>query len=425
MPRLPGGPATNLPPCPRPGHAGRKVVKDGRYGFPERQRFRCLGPLNEATGKTEFHRFVPPEPRVMTLSGVCDTCENEVHIHDGPLAGRTYAFPLREVAAAFVAIGTGASYTQAADRARVSSRRRRLAAERGAALVAEWLDLLGPTVVDHAAETGWPETLVLDNTWFMVKNRRTDTQTLAFNVLGAYGYPATGKPRVWKLHATHHAREQDWISFLTSLDTTVPPRLVVCDGSDAIVNAVRAVWPEQPGPSFPVPFVQRCELHLHRNGLEAMAGDHIGGHLHWMRTRLGTAFVRLEGWDELVEKASGFASTQAWLSQITDFAPTQVGVRHLLPAHHSTAALDLALGRVRDFLDSRSFVLRNARRTNLLLGLVRNHLNRVDVERDYYRLLRAQLDAAGGRLPAQRGGGDTGAGPRTARANRVPASLRA
>lgn len=370
------------------------------------------------------HRFAPETPRVMTSSGVCETCDNEVHTHTGPLAGRTWGFPLREVAAAFVAVGTGASYTQAADRARVASRRRRLDRERGGPLVAEWLDLLGPVVLDRYAEQAWPETLVLDRTWFMVENVRTGTPTLAFNVLGAYGYTTDGKRRVWGLHATHHARGEDWEAFLRTLDVKVPPRLVVCDGDGPIINAVRAVWPTTPGPTFPVPFVKRCELHLHRNGLEAMAGDSIGGHLNFLRRRLGTAFLRSEGWDELVEKAQGFASTQGWLDGIATDVEIQVGVRHLLPLHHSTAALDQALGRVRDFLDARSFVLRNQRRTNVLLGLIRNHLNGLDVERHYYQLLRDHREASSGRLPAQRSGYDRAAGPRTDPALRARSSLR-
>ena len=43
MTRLPGGPATNLPACTRVGHQERRVVKDGSYGKPPRQRFRCIG----------------------------------------------------------------------------------------------------------------------------------------------------------------------------------------------------------------------------------------------------------------------------------------------------------------------------------------------------------------------------------------------
>lgn len=371
-----------------------------------------------------FHRFAPDLPRLVTTTGVCDTCESPVHQHAGPVTSRSYGFPVREVAAAFVQVGTGASYARAADRARVSVGRRRLGGEQGGALVAEWLDLLAPVVLDAYAEVAWPETLVLDSTRFMVENVRTGTQTLAFNILGAYGYPAgRERPRVWALHATHHARQQDWEAFLRSLDITTPPRLVITDGEAAIGNAVRAVWPAPPGPTFPVPFVKRCEHHLHVNGAEAMTGDGIGGWAHWLRRRLDTAFLRQEGWDELHEKATGFASTQAWLAGIAD-VQTQVAVRCLLPDHHSTAALDTALGRVRDYLDSRSFVLRNKRRTNLALGLIRLHLNGTDVERRYQALLREHVDGHGGRLPRQRAGKDTAAGPRTPRHLRAAASLR-
>lgn len=70
---------------------------------------------------------------------------------------------------------------------------------------------------------------------------------------------------------------------------------------------MRQVWPAEVGPSFPIPFVKRCEHYLHTNGLEAMAGDNIGGRAHFMRRRLDTAFRRNEGWDELQDTAVGFA----------------------------------------------------------------------------------------------------------------------
>lgn len=79
---------------------------------------------------------------------------------------------------------------------------------------------------------------------------------------------------------------------------------------------------------------------------------------------------------------------------------------------------------MRDFLDSRSFVLRNERRTNLALGLIRLHLNGHDVERHYQTALRSWLDDRNGLLPAQRSGYDTKAGPRTEPEHRLPASLR-
>ena len=113
MPRLPGGPARDLPACPRPGHESRKVVKDGKYGSPPRQRFRC-------SDGNEFHRFVPEVPRDETHGGTCDACDTAVASHRGPVTGRRYDFPVREVAAAFVAVGGGASYQRAALRARAA-----------------------------------------------------------------------------------------------------------------------------------------------------------------------------------------------------------------------------------------------------------------------------------------------------------------
>ena len=83
---------------------------------------------------------------------------------------------------------------------------------------------------------------------------------------------------------------------------------------------------------------------------------------------------------------------QAWLAGIKAIA-TQVAVRHLLPSRHSTAAVDTALGQVRDVLDSRSFVLRNKRRTNLALSLIRLHLNGQDLEREYNTLLRTRASS--------------------------------
>jgi hypothetical protein len=50
--RASGGPARNQLGCPGPRHAARRVVEDGVYGQPPRQRFRCVGEVvNERTGE--------------------------------------------------------------------------------------------------------------------------------------------------------------------------------------------------------------------------------------------------------------------------------------------------------------------------------------------------------------------------------------
>lgn len=420
MPRLPGGPATDLPPCPRPGHADRKVVKDGRYGTPPRQRFRCAGPDG-------FHRFVPDLPRQVTHAGVCDTCDSNVPTHRGPVTSRKYGFPVREVTSAFVAVGTGVSYQQAALRARARSDRDLGSAGRGGNAVAEWLDALGPVVLDGHAEKSWPETLVLDATRFMVTNTRTGDTSMAFSVLGAYGYPTAGqgRPRVWALAAYHRSTEVEWADFLRQLDTTVPPRMVITDGAAEVANAVRQVWPTAGGDQRSVPFVFRCEHHLRENAREKLEADQVA---HWGSVRmsaLNDAFRSPQGWEAFKATVwSKHPETTGWVTDNDAAVATQVAARHLLPAHYSTAALDAQLGRVRDMLDSRSFVLRNARRTTTMLGLVRLHLNGVDNTRRYTTLLRDWLDTRQGTPPAQRAGYDTGSGRHLEAHERSVASLR-
>jgi hypothetical protein len=184
-------------------------------------------------------------PQHATHDGTCDACDSRVPSHRGPVTGRKYDLPVREVAVAFTAVGSGSSYQRAALRARAASGRRLLEGDWGGNAVAEWLDALAPVVLDAHAETSWPETLVLDSTWFMTTNVRTGTQQLAFKVLGAYGYPAPeqGRPRVWALATYHRATAVEWADFLRTLDTSTPPRPVITDGADEIANAVRQVWP--------------------------------------------------------------------------------------------------------------------------------------------------------------------------------------
>jgi hypothetical protein len=169
--------------------------------------------------------------------------------------------------------------------------------------------------------------------------------------------------------------------------------------------------------------VTRCEHHLRENVIEALANDRVDHFGSRRMDALNEAFQTPAGWYAFMATITAKQpATTTWLAANGQTVSVQVGVRQLLPDHHSTAALDQRLGRVRDFLDSRSLVLRNKRRTNLLLGLIRNHLNGVDVERRYFTQLREHIDQQ--TLPAQRAGYDTGAGPRTDAHHRQVASLR-
>jgi len=70
--------------------------------------------------------------------------------------------------------------------------------------------------------------------------------------------------------------------------------------------------------------------------------------------------------------------------------------------------LETVLERVRQQVERRAFAFRNQRRTNLFLGMMRNHEFRVDDLDHYTGLQREAARANGGRVEYQRRGYCTG-----------------
>jgi hypothetical protein len=201
----------------------------------KRQRFRC----HPADGSSP-HKFVPPVTRLISVGAVCGHCGNPVPAHQGPSTPRRYEFPVLQAAEALVMVGQGMSYTETADRLRSRNSRDRF--ECGAQLVANWVEVLTPVVAAEWKEDVWPETVVLDSTRFQVENRRTGTSSLAFHVLGAFGYEhGAASGRTLALHATPAGTNLDWIDLLQSRGGM--PAMVVCDDDSVFIKAVRSVWP--------------------------------------------------------------------------------------------------------------------------------------------------------------------------------------
>jgi hypothetical protein len=202
--------------------------------------------------------------------------------------------------------------------------------------------------------------------------------------------------RIWGTHATPTAHGHDWVRFLTSLNLPAPPTSVVADDDLAIEAAVPRMWPPAPSPSLPQPFLFACEHHLRERAKTALETDHAhAGRGRWMR-RLDTAFHRDEGWDEFHDATSMLGASAAWTADNDARLRLQTTVRHLLPAHRSTAGAEAAAHRLRNLYEQRSFSLRNAKRTNLLLGLTRLHLNNRDDVSSYHRTLRRAAEQADG-----------------------------
>ena len=123
--------------------------------------------------------------------------------------------------------------------------------------------------------------------------------------------------------------------------------------------------------------------------------------------RLDTAFRRPEGWEEFARVAAELGATATWVATNGPGIAAQVEVRHELPPHRSTAGAEAVSARLRSIFEQRSFALCNARRTNLLLGLARLHLNNADDVETYHRVLREHAEANAGTAPRpQRTGRD-------------------
>ena len=152
-----------VPPCPL--HAKRHVTRNGHYDDPGRQLWWCTPGGGEAP-----HAFAGSLPRQAGDPGhTCPSCEADLEEHQGPPSPPTstcpwVAFPVREAAAALVAVGQGLTYTEAT----TGMRKRRRGCGRGgrrprrgfppswSATGSRW----GPVVAARHAETAWPETVV-------------------------------------------------------------------------------------------------------------------------------------------------------------------------------------------------------------------------------------------------------------------------
>ncbi len=212
------------------------------------------------------------------------------------------------------------------------------------------------------------------------------------------GYTGAGQGRVWGVHASPTARTADYLDLLRGLQLPGRPASIVTDDDGAIAAAVRRKWPTRATADgeLSTPFLFACEHHLRLRAAAALEADNAhAGRGRWMR-RLDTAFRREEAWEEFRSATAVLGHAAAWVRANDDQIARQVAVRHLLPAHYSTAGAEAAAARLCGMFEQRSFALRNAARTNLLLGLARLHLNNRDDIGTYHRLLREAAEQRAG-----------------------------
>ncbi len=383
------GQRAGIPLCPR--HPTSHVVRHGTYGKPGARRQLYLCQPNAGAP----HSFSGALARRMLEHGAeCDACESHLEPHQGPPTPRRFDFTVREAAEALVSVANGVSYTLAAEAAWASSGRQMGEDDRRPQLAANWVETLTPIATAPLAETTWPETIVCDTTSFQYTDQDTERNRQAFAVMAVWGYEAGDtRGRLWKVHASHRAKEADWRRVFDLLPGA--PDLVVCDGAGAISRAVAAKWPQVSNranwsPAGAEPFVFRCEYHLRRNALGALAGYELHNNEQLLGL-LDKAFVSPQGWAAFRRAVAEHISVDAWCDGVDVQVRSQSSWRARLPQVHSNGAVEAAIVAVREAIGTRHAVLRNKYRTNQMLELVRAAINRRANVADLARTLRTDL----------------------------------
>jgi hypothetical protein len=386
------------------------VLLDGFYGRLDhyrRPRYKCV----PAHGKP--HRFTTDLARRQPTADHphgpdCQHCGHAVARHEGPETPRGFVYSAREIAEVLVALGAGTSFRKASaklrrDTGRISADKygnRRTS--RSGMLAVNYLVRFAPLIIDELLPRTWPPSLVLDGKPFLRRTTYDDGAPrqggpLDFQVYGAYGYTgAKGTGFLWRLDMRGGQDNVEWAAFLRSLpdDADGPPDWVVADDSGAIRNAVKAVWPKA---TFYV-----CEKHLNERGNKALAKDHIfGGHELYALWR--EAQWTRDNWQKFLDAldASGAENMKKWIKRKGRLIERQFDLRRS-DRVRATGAIETALDHSVSSVGERHFVLRNAARLRLLLGLVTLHEREDDDVRAYTNLIRKALLANGGR-PARRG----------------------
>jgi hypothetical protein len=373
-------------------------VRDGiqHSSLRPRQRWRCSAP--DGT----FHRFLGALSVTRVEDGVCPTCERHHGPAEGPSTPWRHDYLVREMATALVAIGGGASYTDAAERVKAQAWgekrqwHRKSSTNINGGLVADWLQQYGPVVAEAHAETEWPDTLVLDSTEFQYTDSWTGTKSRLFCVLFAYGYPSDGtRPRMWKVASSPSDSGQHWADFLSALPGK--PRVVVCDDDTNIKSGVRTHWSR----GRPI-HIHSCEHHLYRRARNAMDTDKVprDSPLH---EALNHAFHSPEEWEVLGDKVRelGSPALQRWMRGKSRMMATQLARRGEIDVY-ANGAIEAPIRTVRQGIERRAWCFRNRARMDLLLEMMRLRLNKVDSVDAYGRLIRDHLTVTKGMPPSKR-----------------------
>ncbi len=416
MARTKVDPSVVRPSCPE--HPGGRVRLDGfrRCEWSDahrRPRYRCV----TAPG-TRGHSFsVPvavrqPTERHPDSGQACPTCEHVYARHEGVKTGRDFVFGHQEIARLFLRIGEGMSLREASRELRESvfrachrhrprpSFRHIRAGEtsRQANLAVNYLDAFASAVIAALHPRIWPRVLVLDTTTLFTRGYRPSRPDGSDERVGNL---KAGTVLIALDAGDHRVRPclmrvaggkdvESWQAFFATLEGA--PGVVVADLDSAIARAVRETWPDailyHSRHHLAAQMRQRALADGVPERIRAEAPIPLARPLPWTGERakrwadhpLYDAMLRAQrgpvewaAFSELVERhvPPDQLELRSWIATNEPLIRRQwqIAARHGgLPL--STGALEGKIGEWLAPLRRRAGRWQNARRLNLVLGLI-------------------------------------------------------
>jgi hypothetical protein len=374
----------------------------------------------------------------------CPGCSRERTMRDGLPIANEWDFEARLIADALIAVGSGASYREAAQGMRMAARR--YAMQNGVPVVSPWggsvmryLDHFGRLVLDQVEHKEWPEVLVLDAMPLRQRKVKDDDpfsseQAGSGAILVAVGYTdqvthhrrrkrddnddlveveprIKRSPHVWRVAISGGYNRWAWADFLADLPGT--PKWIVVDGEAPVRLGIKLRWGD--GPDAPVIF--SCEGHLQRKFRErALTQDKLAGidvARLWPEWKPGVPadeqphgplFSR-DDYRRLLDAVLAFPEDKvenitAWLRAHDDTIRRQFDLREAARGKgyiRGNGAAEATITKIGDKLGDRVKVIQNVYRINVMLGLMAAHMGHLDDAATYMRIVRDELERTNGR----------------------------
>jgi hypothetical protein len=294
---------------------------------------------------------------------------------------RQFRYSIDDIAHALMLMGRGASLYMAA--AEVRHRAGRPESE-DTNLTGSWLERFAPAILEkllpNPAHLG---TVLLDAVPFHVKALDSrgfpvEGGRMTFTVMGAAAQDRRGAPLLMlRLGASASKDIYAWRGFIRALPGDADR--IICDGEQALMQNARLRWPNarlavsvwhvlHRGEQILI----KAERHSRKDPLYQALRRCMTSAATWRR------FVRLA-------RAAHLPALATWIDEGEAVIGPQLARRD---RPTSTGALETALREVKKDLTLRRGSYREMRRLNLVLGLMTLHLNRVDRESEYARIIR-------------------------------------